>query len=112
MNPTEPITNTELAAFVFLLFRVHDDNNQPRASFQAQLDAFPVLGGEFDTLTQRVNLLKAFYAEAAHTPTVNAAHLALKNLFDELHATNLWGECKTVDIEQIKNISLGADIAL
>jgi hypothetical protein len=104
----------EIAAFMFVFFRVANDNDrgEPFDSFVSQLKSLPNdLPVEFKEFLDTVSGIRDVVASETETPQrtkyrglFNKAHLAVKDVLDAMAADALWDVCKTVEFDKLKNV--------
>jgi hypothetical protein len=112
--PTPHMEFFEIAAFMFVFFRVADDNHQgdPFGSFEEQLKSLPrdmpLPFKEFLQTVGRIRDVVVSQTEdgAKYRRLFNTAHLAVKDVLDALAADALWDVCKTVEFEKLKSTVL------
>jgi hypothetical protein len=112
----------EMAAFVFLLFLVAKDRNTGALyqDFHDQVKNLPSgMAPQYDAFHKLVmRVFDAVVHDPATHPTpdparrdkflrmFNTAHEAIRDLFLEMAADNLWDVCRPVDFEKVKSIAL------
>lgn len=106
-NLRDPIDKSDLAALVFFVLLLQDENGAELRDFEQQLDHFPKgpVQPELKPLQDFVKRLLVPENLAKIRPQAEGARMAVGVFIDALKAEKLWGDCRTLVLDQIKNIA-------